>query len=281
MDLCIFSKVLDHYITSRLPNLLIAKVFLCIGDKCFNLKEKKKNGKEKKEGEGCVAISCFLFLYLLCGEFFGSVFQTITSEFSTRSRMKGTTVPSVREAKRSHETTTLGCRRLLTLLLNNVSVEIWIEYALSSIIFQVKGHFKADDFSSYLSLFLFSFSHRHIRTLTQALSLTQVHPPPPHRNTRTHSHRHTHTGTHTEHTHTHIGTHTLTQTHTIIHRNTQWHPSSTRWHMQIDKKTYFPEFVSYADCFKEMECGLFIFMSLTILGRNGKDWQRLKECLAT
>lgn len=165
-------------------------------------KKKKKNGKEKKEGEGCVAILCFLFLYLLCGEFFGSVFQTITSEFSTRSRMKGTTVPSVREAKRSHETTTLGCRRLLTLLLKNVSVEIWIEYALSSIIFQVKGHFKADDFSSYLSLFLSSLSHRHIRTLTQALSLTQVHPPPPRIGTHAHTHIGTHTQAHTQSIHT-------------------------------------------------------------------------------
>lgn len=49
----------------------------------------------------------------------------------------------------------------------------------------------------------------------------------------------------------------------------------------MGNNTDFPEFVSYPDYFKEMECGLFIFMSLMTLGRNGKDWQGSKECFAT
>lgn len=95
-------------------------------------------------------------------------------------------------------------------------MDIPIEYVLSAIIFQVKGHFKADDFSSYLLLSHPLSSHVHIHTHTYTLTQagTDIR-------TGTHSQVHTLTQVDTQmgiyshrrtHTHTHTGTHSHTIT---------------------------------------------------------------------
>lgn len=100
-----------------------------------------------------------------------------------------------------------------------------------------------------------------------------------HTGAHTHTQAHSHSTTHPRRNiHPHTGTPSHTQLHTRTHSYTlPLYDDTCGW----VKRLSFQNVYHMLTVLKEIECGLFIFMSLMILGRNGKDWQELIECFAT